>query len=540
MDKLQIFNTLTRKKELFEPLTEGFVGIYVCGPTVYGDPHLGHAKSYVSFDVVVRYLRYLDYRVRYVQNITDVGHLTDDADDGEDKMAKQSRIERMEPMEIAEKYTYRYFRDMDRLQVLRPDITPRATGHIPEQIAMIKRLVENGHAYDAGGDVYFDVTTLPDYGKLSGRSLEEAESGTRVAVSGGKRNPADFALWKKADPSHIMRWDSPWGDGFPGWHIECSAMATKYLGKTIDIHGGGLENQFPHHECEIAQCEGAFGVPFVRYWMHNNMVTLNGQKMGKSLGNAISLEQFFTGSHELLSRAWPPEVIRFFLLQSHYRSTTDFSESALESAEAGYLNLTGILDLIDKAGSEGGEGVDSERDSTSSYGQSTSGKDDSSGSGSDSNGSDGHSAGSDSQSAGPSGQAHPAGNNLFDIASLKKGVESCMNDDFNTARAIGVLFDRLRPLKASLQSGTKPANIAELRAFLQKFCRDVLAIWSPGESAGQAGTLPFDEVMQILLDLRMEARKNKDWAAADRIRDRLSELGITIEDGPGGSVYKLS
>jgi len=492
MQELQLFNTLSRKKETFEPLKEGFVGIYVCGPTVYGDPHLGHAKSYVSFDIVVRYFRYLGYRVRYVQNITDVGHLTDDADEGEDKMAKQSRLERLEPMEIAEKYTYRYFRDMDRLNVLRPDISPRATGYIPEQIYMIKKLIEKGHAYETGGNVYFDVTSFPDYGKLSGRTLDEAEAGARVDVSSDKRNPADFALWKKADESHIMRWDSPWGVGFPGWHIECSAMATKYLGETIDIHGGGLENQFPHHECEIAQCEGAHGAPFVRYWMHNNMVTLNGQKMGKSLGNAITLEQFFTGSHELLSRSWSPEVIRFFLLQSHYRSTTDFSEKALESAETGYFNLVSILDAIHAAGA---------------------GKND-----------DG------SKSAGEP----------FDLQKLRDGLHACMNDDFNTARAIGLLFEQLRPLKAVLQSGKTPANISDLSEFLVYFCGDVLGIWHPGASGEGAGDLPFDSVMQILLDLRQTARKNKDWETADRIRDRLAELGITIEDGPGGSTYKLS
>jgi cysteinyl-tRNA synthetase len=510
MQELQLFNTLSRKKEPFVPLQEGFVGIYVCGPTVYGDPHLGHAKSYVSFDVVVRYFRHLDYRVRYVQNITDVGHLTDDADEGEDKMARQSRIERLEPMEIAEKYTYRYFRDMDRLNVLRPDISPRATGHIPEQIAMIRKLIEKGHAYEVDGNVYFDVTSMPGYGKLSGRTLDEAEAGGRVGVSGDKRNPADFALWKKADESHIMRWDSPWGEGFPGWHVECSAMAAKYLGVTIDIHGGGLENQFPHHECEIAQCEGAHDAPFVRYWMHNNMVTLNGQKMGKSLGNAITLEEFFTGSHKLLSRAWSPEVIRFFLLQSHYRSTTDFSEKALESAESGYLNLMGILEAINDASGAG-----------------------------DTGGNGGNSKVGNGAAGGGNGDDGPAGE-PFDLQKLRDGLYACMNDDFNTARAIGVLFEQLRPLKAVLQSGRTPSNITDLYEFLKLFCGEVLGIWQPGESGEGGSVLPFDGVMQILLDLRQSARKNKDWGTADQIRDRLAELGIAIEDGPGGSTYKLS
>ncbi|HCT52514.1 MAG TPA: cysteine--tRNA ligase, partial [Balneola sp.] len=292
--KLQVYNTLTRKKEDFEPLNPPFVGMYVCGPTVYGDAHLGHAKSYVSFDLVLRYLRYLGYKVRYVQNITDVGHLVGDGEEGEDKLGKQARLEQVDPMEIAEKYTYTYFRDMDALNVLRPDIAPRATGHIPEQIAMIEKLIKNGHAYNVDGNVYFDVHSDEDYGKLSGRKTEEAESGTRVESASDKKNPADFALWKKAEDDHLMKWDSPWGVGYPGWHIECSAMSTKYLGESFDIHGGGLENQFPHHECEIAQSECAHDAQFVKYWMHNNMVTLEGQKMGKSLGNAINLHQFFT------------------------------------------------------------------------------------------------------------------------------------------------------------------------------------------------------------------------------------------------------
>ncbi|MDZ7681856.1 MAG: cysteine--tRNA ligase [Fodinibius sp.] len=348
MDNLHIYNTLSREKEKFEPIKEGFVGIYVCGPTVYGNSHLGHAKSYVSFDVIIRYLRYLGYKVRYVQNITDVGHLTDDADQGEDKLEKQAAIEKLEPMEIAEKYTYNYFRDMDKLGVQRPDISPRATGHIIEQIQMVEKLLENGHAYETDGNVYFDVSSDEDYGKLSGRDIEEQESGTRIDTASDKHDPKDFALWKKADDGHIMKWPSPWGQGYPGWHVECSAMSTKYLGEHFDIHGGGMDNQFPHHECEIAQSEGAFNKPFANYWMHNNMVTLEGQKMGKSLGNAISLHQFFSGNHDLLTRAWDPQIIRFFLLQSHYRSTTDFSEEALAGAENGLQSLQDMVRLIDR------------------------------------------------------------------------------------------------------------------------------------------------------------------------------------------------
>ncbi|MEX0679754.1 MAG: cysteine--tRNA ligase [Balneolales bacterium] len=521
MQQLHIFNTLTRQKELFTPLKKGFVGLYVCGPTVYGDPHLGHAKSYTSFDVIVRYLRFLGYQVRYVQNITDVGHLTDDSDDGEDKMEKQSRIERLEPMELAEKYTCRYFRDMDRLKVLRPNISPRATGHIPEQIAMIKTLIAKGHAYETNGNVYFDVTSVSEYGKLSGRSLDDAESGTRVEQSDEKKHPADFALWKKADKSHIMQWDSPWGSGFPGWHIECSAMATKYLGKTIDIHGGGLENQFPHHECEIAQCEGANNQPFVRYWMHNNMVTLNGRKMGKSLGNAITLDAFFNGNHDLLSRPWAPEVIRFFLLQSHYRSTTDFSESALESAEAGYKNLVEILNLLHEAGSiTGDEPGHTKAVKTETAAQM-----------------------SGSHQTSSAVAANHGGKKLqaFDLQALKNGIQERMNDDFNTAKTIGFLFEQLRPLKSSLQSGNYPSNVKELSDYTTHFCRDVLAIWSPDTLNIATGSeLPFDEVMQLLLNLRKSARENKDFDTADRIRNQLIDLGITIEDSPGGSTYKLS
>ncbi|MEX2641680.1 MAG: cysteine--tRNA ligase [Balneolales bacterium] len=481
MDQLHIYNTLSRKKEKFKPLKDGFAGIYVCGPTVYGDPHLGHAKSYIAFDIVVRYLEYLGYKVRYVQNITDVGHLTDDADEGEDKLLLQSRLERKEPMEIAEKYTYNYFRDMDLLGVRRPDISPRATGHIPEQIDMIQRLIDNGHAYEVDGNVYFEVSTLPDYGKLSGRTIEESESGTRVESGRDKKNPADFALWKKADPSHLMQWNSPWGQGYPGWHIECSAMSVKYLGDTFDIHGGGLENQFPHHECEIAQCEGAGYHPFVRYWMHNNMVTLNGQKMGKSLGNAISLQGFFTGDHPLLSRSWQPDVIRFFLLQSHYGSTTDFSEPALEAAEAGLKNMYELLLTI--------------------------------------------------RDAGP-GRAPP-----FDLATFQRDLEARMNDDFNSAKALACIFETLKPVRGQISRGEVPENINALSRYIISFCSDVLGITLKEETGIDKKLV--NGLIEILLDLRSRARENKDFQTSDTIRDRLTGLGVTLEDKPEGTTFKL-
>lgn len=489
-EQIQIYNTLTRKKEVFEPQTPGFVGMYVCGPTVYGDAHLGHAKSYTTFDVVVRYLRYKGWKVRYVQNITDVGHLTDDADEGEDKLAKQSRIERLEPMEVAEKYTNRYFEDMDRLGLLRPDITPRASGHIPEQIAMIETLIAKGHAYEAGGNVYFDVTSDPNYGQLSGRRLDEAESGTRVVTAGDKRHPADFALWKKADDSHLMKWPSPWGVGYPGWHIECSAMSTKYLGENFDIHGGGLENKFPHHECEIAQSTCAHGTdhahPFVRYWMHNNMVTLEGQKMGKSLGNAISLRQFYDGSHKLLSRAWDPQVIRFFLLQSHYRSTTDFSETALQAAESGFANLRTYLMDLHKA------------------------------------------AASDTKT----GEALP-------LDAIRAETEEAMNDDFNTAQAIARLFTRIKNARAACNSGQVPANLSEFLSWATDFLDTVLGILSDLSEQEQANTEIIDGLMQLILDLRREARQSKNWAVADQIREKLTELGISVQDSKTGSDWSL-
>ena len=483
MDKLHIYNTLSREKEEFQPIKEGFVGIYVCGPTVYGDSHLGHAKSYVSFDVVIRYLRYLGYKVRYVQNITDVGHLTDDADQGEDKLEKQAAIEKLEPMEIAEKYTYNYFRDMDLLGVERPDISPRATGHIIEQIQMVEKLLENGHAYETDGNVYFDVSSDADYGKLSGRDVEEQESGTRIETASDKRDPKDFALWKKADDGHIMHWPSPWGEGYPGWHVECSAMSTKYLGEHFDIHGGGMDNQFPHHECEIAQSEGAFNKPFANYWMHNNMVTLEGQKMGKSLGNAISLHQFFSGDHELLTRAWDPQIIRFFLLQSHYRSTTDFSEDALAGAENGLHSLQDMVRLIDRQDKGSAE--------------------------------------------------------AYDLDALRDELESKLNDDFNTAQAIAVLFDELKVIRKAINRGETPENIGDIQNFLHDVVDGVLGLW-PQKESSQDGDNKTDQLIELLIEIRNNARHQKNFELSDAIRDRLEELDIKLMDSPEGTEYKIA
>jgi cysteinyl-tRNA synthetase len=477
MRSVFVYNTLSRKRELFTPVHPGFVGMYVCGPTVYGHAHLGHAKSYVAFDVIVRYLRHLGYRVRHVMNITDVGHLTDDADAGEDKLQKQARAERLEPMEIAEKYTNSFFRDMDALGVLRPDITPRASGHIPEQIALTEELIRKGHAYVAGGNVYFDVTSDPDYGKLSGRTQEEQVSGTRVETASDKRNPADFALWKAADATHLMQWPSPWGPGYPGWHVECSAMSTKYLGQPFDIHGGGLENQFPHHECEIAQSECGHDKPFVNYWLHNNMVTLNGQKMGKSLGNAISLHEFFTGSHKLLTRAWSPEVIRFFLLQSHYRSTTDFSEAALAGAEGGLKTLHRLLKTVM--------------------------------------------------------EAKPGTGPAYDLEALKEAVEAELAEDFNTAKAIAVLFEKLRDIPADA------SNLADVQDYLKSVLDGVLGIWPAEKASSDNDRNLLDAAMQVIISLRKEARTKKDWPTADFIRNQLTAAGIQLKDGPDGTTYVL-
>jgi len=488
---LQLYNSLTRRTEEFRPVEEGRVGIYVCGPTVYGHAHLGHAKSYVSFDVLVRYLRYLGYAVTYVQNITDVGHLTDDADAGEDKIAKAARKERKHPMAVAEYYTRSYFEDMDRLNCLRPDISPRASGHIIEQIELVKTLIEKGFAYEVNGSVYFDVAKFPDYGRLSGRNTEEMLAGARVEVSAEKRNPVDFAVWKKAEPNHIMQWPSPWGLGFPGWHLECSAMSTKYLGQPFDIHGGGMENKFPHHECEIAQSEAARGVPFVRTWVHNNMVTVDGQKMGKSLGNFITLKQVFAGTHERLTRAYEPLAVRQLVLNSHYRSPLDFSDAALFAAHSGHEKIGEAVRALRKR-------ID----------------------------------------AAPQGEADK--DVLAQLDQARTKFEEAMNDDLNTSIALSVLFDLVRLANGLLENkSTTRETLSAVNEMFTRLGGDVLGVMTDeaGETVG-VDEAAIDKLVAILTAQRAEARKARDFARADAIRTKLDEAGIVLEDGPQGTQWR--
>ena len=477
---LKVYNTLTRREEEFKPLHEGHVGMYVCGPTVYGDAHVGHAKSYVSFDVIVRYLRFLGYKVLYVQNITDVGHLLDD---GEDRVLRKSRLEHTHPMQVAERYTRSYFEDMDALGVLRPDISPRATGHIIEQIEMARRLLEKGLAYEVNGSVYFDVRKFVGYGKLSGRSLDDLVEGTRVGVRSEKRDPADFALWKKAGPEHIMRWPSPWGEGFPGWHLECSAMSMKYLGDSFDIHGGGLDNQFPHHECEIAQSEGMTGRPFVKYWIHNNLVTVSSQKMSKSLNNFVTLKDAFA--------RFDPLVVRFFILQSHYRSTLDFSDQALEGAKAGYEKLINTSQNLDRA-------LATRR--------------------------------TQGASPGPG----------IEVKAYRTKFGEAMDADFNTPQAIAALFDFARDLNPLLLADTPPdaSSLEAARAFLDDAAGKVLGIL-PAKGSPAATTAGLEpQLIELLISLRAEARKQKQWKLADMVRDKLDGLGIILEDKKDGTIWK--
>jgi cysteinyl-tRNA synthetase len=480
---LKVYNYMTRQKEEFKPLHEGRVGIYVCGPTVYGHAHIGHAKVYISFDVVVRYLRYLAYKVRYVQNITDVGHLTGDADEGEDKVGRKARLEQLQPMEVVDYYTRSYFEDMDALNVTRPDISARASGHVPEQIELAQILIEEGYAYEANGSVFFSVENFPEYGKLSGRKVEELEEGARVQVNPDKRHPADFAVWRAAPPGHLMRWKSPWGEGYPGWHAECSVMAAKYLGLPFDIHGGGLENIFPHNESEIAQSEAAYGVEFARYWLLNNMVTVDGVKMGKSLGNFVTIKDALQ-RHE-------PMTIRFFILSSHYRSPTDFSEGALEAAGKGLERLYGAVGLVrDRLATVEDRGADTAFQQV--------------------------------------------------LGGHKARFIEAMDDDFNTPQALAALFDLTKEVNTLLNSG-EPVGRGTLEAIdglYRELGGDVLGI-IPDQLPEEAGAGLEDALVQILMDLRQEFRQAKDWAKADAIRDRLAKVGIALEDGPEGTRWHL-
>lgn len=493
-EALKIYNTLTRRKETFRPVSEGRVGLYVCGPTVYGDAHLGHARPAITFDVLFRLLTHMGYKVRYVRNITDVGHLEHDADEGEDKIAKKARLEQLEPMEVVQHYLVRYHQAMDALGVLPPSVEPHASGHIIEQIEFVKKILDAGFAYVSDGSVYFDVEKYNSkfhYGKLSGRDLENTMENTRALDGqGGKRNPFDFALWKKAQPGHIMHWPSPWSEGFPGWHLECSAMGTKYLGEVFDIHGGGMDLVFPHHECEIAQSTAALGHETVRYWMHNNMVTINGQKMGKSLGNFITLEEFFRGSHknaqgeEMLAQPYDPMTIRFFILQAHYRSTLDFGNDALQAAEKGLARLREAVARL--------------------------------------------------------GKIVPAGKTTVDVAGLREKCEEAMADDLNTPIVISLLFDASRAVNtvADGKGTLSQADLDELRDVFKTFGEDVLGLRL--REGGAADTKAFAGAMDLLLELRQQAKAGKDWATSDKIRNRLAELGFTIKDTKEGAEWTLN
>ena len=504
MRPLYLTNTLTRTKELFKPIHEGHVGMYVCGPTVYGDAHLGHARPGVTYDVLFRLLKHLGYKVRYVRNITDVGHLEHDADEGEDKIAKKARLEELEPMEVVQFYTERYHEAMRLLNTESPSIEPRASGHIIEQIEVIKKILDAGLAYESNGSIYFDVTKynrLHRYGILSGRSLDATLEGTRVLDGqSDKRAPYDFALWKKAEPQHIMRWPSPWGDGFPGWHLECSVMGAKYLGEEFDIHGGGMDLMFPHHECEIAQNVASRGTQGVHYWVHNNMITIDGQKMGKSYGNFITLPQLFAGDHPKLAQAYSPMTVRFFILQAHYRSTLDFSNEALQGAEKGYKRLMQAWRELDPTNKSWGD--------------------------------DGASNGSASSFHGLSVESpSPA------VASIIEAVEEALCDDLNTPIAIAHLFDAVKLIHAG---GLSEADRSALKQLFDEVVGGVLGLLDE-EAAGGSGKAEkaLEGVMELVLEDRRKARAEKNWAESDRIRDQLAAFGITVKDTKDGATWTL-
>ena len=486
---LNIYNTLTRRKERFVPLHEPRVGMYVCGPTVYGDAHLGHARPAITFDLLFRYLTHLGYKVRYVRNITDVGHLEHDSDNGEDKIVKKARLEQLEPMEVVQYYLIRYHKTMDALNVLPPSIEPHASGHIIEQIELVKEILKNGYAYESNGSVYFDVEKYNKkyhYGILSGRNIEDMLNASReLEGQEEKHNAIDFALWKRAQPEHIMRWPSPWGEGFPGWHCECTAMGRKYLGSHFDIHGGGMDLIFPHHECEIAQAVASQGSDIVRYWMHNNMITINGQKMGKSLGNFITLDQFFTGNHPLLEQAYSPMTIRFFILQAHYRSTVDFSNDALRAAEKGLSRLLEAYRNLKKL--------------------------------------------------------QPAATSTVDTKGLREKCFEAMNDDLNSPIVISHLFDAARAVN-SVKDGKAAISVTdlkELQEVFHLFLFDILGL-QDNSSSGNDNYETMSKVVDLLLSIRQQAKANKDWATSDRIRNELTSIGFTIKDTKEGAEWQLN
>lgn len=492
---LLIYNTLTRQKELFRPLEPGHVGMYVCGPTVYGDAHLGHARPAITFDILFRYLQHIGYKTRYVRNITDVGHLEHDADEGEDKIAKKARLEQLEPMEVAQYYINRFHEAMSALNVLPPSIEPHATGHIIEQEQLVEEIMNNGFAYESNGSVYFDVEAYNKkhkYGVLSGRNLDDIINNSReLAGVGEKKNQADFALWKKAQPEHIMRWPSKWSDGFPGWHCECTAMGRKYLGNHFDIHGGGMDLIFPHHECEIAQAVASQGDQMVHYWVHNNMITINGQKMGKSLGNFITLPQFFSGEHEKLEKPYSPMTIRFFILQAHYRSTVDFSNEALQAAEKGLERLMDSYKTLKSLQPTKGDASSIQTD----Y-----------------------------------------------VSDLRQKCYDAMNDDINTPIVISNLFDASKVIN---QIADKKATITEealkeLTNLFEVFMFDLLGLKNNAGSNNAEREAAFGKVVDMLLEQRMKAKANKDWATSDMIRDELAALGFEVKDTKDGFSWKLN
>ena len=495
---LLIYNTLTRQKERFEPLHAPNVGMYVCGPTVYGDPHLGHARPAITFDVLFRYLKHLGYKVRYVRNITDVGHLENDADEGDDKIQKKARLEQLEPMEIAQYYTNRYHKAMEALNVLPPSIEPHATGHIIEQEELVKQIINNGFAYESNGSVYFDIEAYNKkykYGVLSGRTLENIKDASRQLDGvGEKRHQADFALWKRAQPEHIMRWPSPWSDGFPGWHCECTAMGRKYLGDHFDIHGGGMDLVFPHHECEIAQAVASQGEQMVKYWMHNNMITINGQKMGKSLGNFITLEQFFTGNHEALSQPFSPMTIRFFILSAHYRGTVDFSNEALIASQKGLEKLTTAIADLERIPLAENCSIEAQKV----------------------------------------------------IAPLRQKCYDAMNDDLATPLVIAHLFEACALINKALahQIDICAKGQQELREVMHLFAEDILGLSAHTTQAtgsnNEAREQAFGKVMEMVLDLRAKAKAAKDWATSDKIRDELAAAGFEIKDTKDGATWRLA